>query len=91
MGYNSCSQQLLLRILQAAFSIIVDIRKGNGLATLFNAIHTIFGSVILNKQETNIAQVAMVIMRLNEIEFTSIITIQVGECLIPMCSTKDKI
>ena len=72
-------------------SNIIDIRKGNGLATLFNAIHTIFGSVILNKPETNIAQLAMVIMRVNEIEFMSVITIQVGQCLLPVCPTEDKI
>ena len=71
-------------------SITIDIRKGNGLATLFNT-NTIFGSVILNKQETNIAQLAMVIMGINEIEFMSIITIQVGQCLLPVCSTEDKI
>ena len=51
----------------------------------------IFGSVILTKPETNIAQLAMVIMRKNEIEFMSIITIQVGQCLLPVCSTEDKI
>ena len=51
----------------------------------------VFGSVILNKPETNIAQLAMVIMRMNEIEFMSIITIQVGQCLLPVCSTEDKI
>ena len=52
-----------------------------------------FGSVILNKPETNIgnAQLAMVIMRMNEIEFMSIIIIQVGQCLLPLCSTEDKI
>ena len=44
------------------FHIIIDIRKGNGLATLFNTIHD-FGSVILNKPETHIAQLAMLIMR----------------------------
>ena len=51
----------------------------------------IFGSAILNKLETNIAQLAMVIMRINEIEFMSIITIQVGQCLLPVFSTEDKI
>ena len=55
----------------------IDIRKGNGLATLFNTIHDL--RFILNKPETNIAQLAMVIMRINEIEFMSIITIQVGQ------------
>ena len=54
-------------------------------------LYTVFGSVILNKPETNIAQLAMVIMRMNEIEFMSIITIQVGQCLLPVCSTEDKI
>ena len=54
-------------------------------------LYTIFGSVILNKPETNIAQLAMVIMRINEIEFMSIITLQVGQCLLPVCSTEDKI
>ena len=54
-------------------------------------LYTIFGSVILNKPETNIAQLAMIIMRMNEIEFMSIITVQVGQCLIPVCSTEDKI
>ena len=33
----------------------------------------------------------MVIMRINEIKFMSIITIQVGQCLLPVCSTEDKI
>ena len=37
------------------------------------------------------AQLAMVIMRMNEIEFMSIITIQVVQCLLPVCSTEDKI
>ena len=54
-------------------------------------LYTIFGSVILNKPETNIAQLAMVIMSINEIEFMSIITIQVGQCLLSVCSTEDKI
>ena len=54
-------------------------------------LHTIFGSVILNKPETNVAQLAMVIMCINEIEFMSIITIQAGQCLLPVCSTEDKI
>ena len=54
-------------------------------------LYTIFGSVILNKPETNIAQLAMVIMRINEIEFMSIITIQVGQGLLLVCSTEDKI
>ena len=54
-------------------------------------LYTIFDSVILNKPETNIAQLAMVIMRMNEIEFMSIITIHVGQCLLPVCSTEDKI
>ena len=57
----------------------------------YSMLHTIFGSVILNKPEINIAQLAMVIMRMNEIEFMSIITIQVGPCLLPVCSTEDKI
>ena len=40
----------------------------------YSILYTIFGSVILNKPETNIAQLAMVIMRMNsnEIEFMSI-------------------
>ena len=71
-------------------AITIDIRKGNGLATVFNT-NTIFGSVILNKPETNIAQLAMVIMRINEIEFLRIITIHVGQCLSSVCSTEDKI
>ena len=50
-----------------------------------------FGSVILNKPETNIAQLAMVIMRMDEIEFMSTITIQVGQCLLPVSSTEDNI
>ena len=54
-------------------------------------LYTIFGSVILNKPETNIAQLAMVIMRINEIEVMNIITIQVGQCLLPVYSTEDKI
>ena len=54
-------------------------------------LYTIFGSVILNKPETNFAQLAMVIMRINEIDFMSVITIQVGQCLLPVCSTEDKI
>ena len=54
-------------------------------------LYTIFGSVIWNKPETNIAQLAMIIMRMNEIEFMSIITVQVGQCLIPVSSTEDKI
>ena len=57
----------------------------------YSILYTIFGSVILNKPETNIAQLAMVIMRINEIEFMSIITIQVGQRLLPVCSTEDKI
>ena len=67
----------------------IDIRKGNGWQR-YSILYTIFGSVILNKPETNIAQFAMVIMRINEIEFMSIITIQVGQCLLPVCSNKDK-
>ena len=67
----------------------MDIRKGNGWQR-YSILYTIFGSVILNKPETNIAQLAMVIMRINEIEFMSIITIQVGQCLLPVCSTEDK-
>ena len=54
-------------------------------------LYTTSGPVILNKPETNIAQLAMVIMRMNEIEFMSIITIQVGQCLLPVCPTEDKI
>ena len=57
----------------------------------YSMLYTIFGSVIWNKPETNIAQLAMVIMRINEIEFMSIITIQVGQCLLPVYSTEDKI
>ena len=57
----------------------------------YSILYTIFGSVTLDKPETNIAQLAMVIMRMNEIEFMSIITIQVGKCLLPVCSTEDKI
>ena len=57
----------------------------------YSILYTTFGSVILNKPETNIEQLAMVIMRINEIEFMSIITIQVGQCLLPVCSTEDKI
>ena len=38
----------------------------------YSILSMIFGSVILNKPETNIAQLAMVIMRMNEIEFMSI-------------------
>ena len=69
--------------------LCIDIRKGNGWQRQ-SILYTIFGSVILNKPETNIAQLAMVIMRINEIEFMSIITIQVGQCLIPVCSTEGK-
>ena len=54
-------------------------------------LYTILGSVSLNKPETNIAQLAMVIMRMNEIEFMSIITVKVGQCSIPVSSTEDKI
>ena len=57
----------------------------------YSILYTIFGSVILNKPETNIAQLAMVIMRMNEMEFMSIITIQVGQCLLAVCSTEGKI
>ena len=57
----------------------------------YSILYTIFGSVILNKPETNVAQLAMVIIRMNEIEFISIITIKVGQCLLPVCSTEDKI
>ena len=57
----------------------------------YSILYPIFGSVILNKPETNIAQLAMIIMRMNEIESMSIITIQVGQCLLPVCSTEDKI
>ena len=57
----------------------------------YSILYTIFGSAILNKPETNIAQLAMVIMRMNEIECMRIITIQVGQCLLPVCSTEDKI
>ena len=60
----------------------------------YSILYTIFGSVILNKPETNIAQLViaqLVMMRINEIEFMSIITIQVGQCLLPVCSTEDKI
>ena len=57
----------------------------------YSILYAIFGSVILNKLETNIAQLAMVIMRINEIEFMSISTIQVGQCLFPVSSTEDKI
>ena len=56
----------------------------------YSILYTIFGSVTLNKPETNIAQLAMVIMRMNEIEFMRIITIQVGQCLLPVYSTDDK-
>ena len=67
----------------------IDIRKGNRLAMLFNTIHDLRFSY-LNKPETNIAQLAMVIMRMNEIEFMSIITIQVGQCLLSVAQLKKK-
>ena len=51
----------------------------------YSILYMIFGSVTFNKPETNIAQLAMVIMRINEIEFMSIITIRVGQCLLPVC------
>ena len=67
----------------------IDIRKN---WQRYSILYTILGSVISNKPEPNIAQLAMVIiMRINEIEFMSIITIQVGQCLLPVCSTEDKI
>ena len=57
----------------------------------YSILYTTSGPVILNKPETNTAQLAMVNMRVNEIEFMSIITIQVGQCLLPVCSTEDKV
>ena len=69
---------------------MIDIRKGNDWKRN-SILYTIFASVILNKPETNIAQLAMVIVRMNEIEFMSIITIQVGQGLLPVCSTEDKV
>ena len=66
-------------------------QSGNPDWQRYSILYTIFGSVILNKPETNIAQLATVIMRINEIEFMSIITIQVVQCLLPVCSTEDKI
>ena len=41
----------------------------------YSNLYTIFASVILNKPETNIALLAMVIMRIDVIQFMSIITI----------------
>ena len=79
-----------IKILGNTTSQVINIRKGNGLQR-YSILRMIVGSVILNIPETNIAQLAMVIMRINEIDFMSIITIQVGQCLIPVCSTEDKI
>ena len=65
--------------------------KGNSNIFFIGLLKNIFKNPMMSQPETNIAQLAMVIMRINEIEFMSIITIQVGQCLLPVCSTEDKI
>ena len=80
----------------SAFSFLIDgnidYRIRSRSARLFNSLSildTIFASAILNRPETNIAYLAMVILRIKKV-YEHIITKPVVQCLFSVCSTEDE-